>query len=243
MPIVNPSQYDCNRMEKGDIVVVKSRSPLYKFIRKHFWKDKLKIKVRDGWTEPVKYKIEYQEDCTLMYAWDVACIKQYKNCVPCNIGHRPKEIGYKSQILKNLIIGLYNIQIVLKDNTTLTLPANWFDQGIKANENTLKNIKDERMLQETLRYSNIKGSTFKNIVKRDNIEEWIPSYCNICGKPIIFKFNKDLDKVVIDNQCSCGITKLKTSELSYDELALWYLTQLNEDIIKIYKKFWFDREM
>lgn len=243
MPIMNPSQSDCNRMELGDVVVIKSRSPLYKFIRKHFYKDKPKIKIRDGWTEPVKYKVEYQEDCTLMYAWDMACLKKYENCVPCSIGKNPKEIGYKTVLLKSLNIGLYNIQIVFKNNDTLTIPTTWFDQGIKYNESTLRNIKDDRMLQETLRFSNIKGQTFKNIVINDKIEEWIPSYCNICGKPVIFKFNEDPDKVVIDNQCTCGITKLKMKELSYDEFALWYLTQLNNDVKKIYKKFWFDREM
>lgn len=243
MPIMNPSQYDCDRMEIGDVVVIKSRSPLYKFIRKHFHKDKLKIKVRDGWTEPIKYRIEYQEDCTLMYAWDIACLKKYENCVPCAISKDPKDIGRKVKLLKSLNIGLYNVQIVFQDNTTLTLPTTWFDQGIKYNETTLRDIKDDRMLQETLRFSNIKGQTFKNIVLNDEIKEWIPSYCNICGKPVIFKFNEKPDKVVIDNQCSCGVTKLKMKELSYDEFSLWYLTQLNEDIKNIYKKFWFDREM
>ena len=115
------------------------------------------------------------------------------------------------------------------------------EMSIKFNENTLRSIKDDRMIKESLKYSNIKGNTFKNIVKQDKIEEWIPSYCNICGKPVIFKFNDE--KVVIDNQCNCGITKLKMNELSYDEFALWYLTQINDDIKKIYKKFWFDREM
>ena len=243
MPIMNPSQYDCDRMEPGDVVVIKSRSPLYKFIRKYFLKNKSEIRVRDGWTEPIKYKIEYQEDCTLMYAWDMACIKQYSNCVPCVISKDPRAFSRRSVLLKNLTIGLSNIQIVFKDNQTLTLPTIWFDQGIKYNENTLKNIKDDRMVQETLRFSNIKGQTFKNIVSRDEIKEWIPSYCNVCGKPVIFKFNEDPEKVVIDNQCDCGVTKLKMKKLSYDELALWYLTQINEDVKKIYKKFWFDREM
>lgn len=243
MPVMNPSQYECDKMEKGDIVVIKSRSPLYKFIRNHFQKNKLKIKVRDGWTEPAKYRIEYQEDCTLMYSWDLACLKQYKNCVPYVISKDPKDINRRAKLLKSLNIGLHNIQIVFKNNVTITIPTLWFDQGIRFNENTLKNIKNERLLQENLRFSNIKGKTFKNIVLKENIEEWIPSYCNICGKPVVFKFNKDPDKVVIDNQCSCGITKLRMNELSYDEFAIWYITQLNEDIKKIYKKFWFDREM
>lgn len=241
MPIMNPSQYDCDNMEIGDVVFIKPRSFLYRFIRNHFYKDKLKIKVRDGWNEPTKYKIYYQEDCTLMYAWDIACMKQYENCVPVIYSNSPKEQGYKSVILKSLNIGLYNIQMVFQNNKTMTIPTTWFDQGIKFDENTLRSIKDDRMVKESLKYSNIKGNTFKNIVKQDKIGEWIPSYCNICGKPVIFKFNDD--KVVIDNQCDCGITKLKMNELSYDEFALWYLTQINDDIKKIYKKFWFDREM
>ena len=88
MPIMNPSQYDCDNMEIGDVVFIKPRSFLYRFIRNHFYKDKLKIKVRDGWNEPTKYKIYYQEDCTLMYAWDIACMKQYENCVPVIYSNR-----------------------------------------------------------------------------------------------------------------------------------------------------------
>lgn len=241
MPIKNPSQYQCDQMEMGDIVFIKSRTRLYKFIRKYFMKDKIKIKVRDGWTEPVKYKIYYQEDCTLMFAWDIACMKCYNNCVPLMFSNNPKEPGYKTIILKSLNVGLYNTQLVFKNNKTLTIPTNWLEQGIKYNENQMKNIKDERMIRETLKYSNIKGQTFKNIVNQDKIEEWIPSYCTLCGKPVIFKFESD--QVVIDNKCECGMNKLNMNILTYDEFALWYLTQVNEQVKKEYKKFWFNREM
>ena len=112
MPIINPSQYDCNSMEKGDIVVLKSRSFIYKFIRKHFYKDKLKIRVRDGWTLPVRYKEYYQEDCVLMYAWDIACIKKYEDCVPYSISDSPSQLSSRVKMLKSLNIGLYNIQLV-----------------------------------------------------------------------------------------------------------------------------------
>lgn len=241
MPIKNPSQYECDQMEMGDIVFIKPRTRLYRFIRDHFYKDKLKIRVRDGWTEPAKYKTYYQEDCTLMFRWDVACMKEYKKCVPLMYSNSPKEQGYKTVILKSLNVGLYNIQIVFRNNKTLTIPTNWVAQGIKANENTLQNIKDERMINENLKFSNIKGQTFINIIKEKNIESWIPSYCTLCGNPVIFNFKED--KVVIENKCSCGLNKLNMNQLTYDEFALWYLTQVNDVIKKQYKKFWFDREM
>ena len=155
--------------------------------------------------------------------------------------NNPKEPGYKTIILKSLNVGLYNTQLVFKNNKTLTIPTNWLEQGIKYNENQMKNIKDERMIRETLKYSNIKGQTFKNIVNQDKIEEWIPSYCTLCGKPVIFKFESD--QVVIDNKCECGMNKLNMNILTYDEFALWYLTQVNEQVKKEYKKFWFNREM
>ena len=240
MPIKNPSQYECDQIKDGDVIFVRQRSRLYKFIRDKYLKDKVKLKIKDVSGETQEYKSYYQEDCTLYYAWDLACIKTYKDCVPVLLSRNPGKFPYKTAILDSLNIGLLNVQLIFKSGKTLTIPVNWFDQGIKYNENIMKNIKDDRMVKSLIKFSPIKGNTFINIIKEENIEKWVPSYCTLCGKPVIFNFTED--KVVIDNKCSCGFNKLNMLELTYDEFALWYLSQTNEYIKDKYKKFWFERK-
>ena len=63
---------------------------------------------------------------------------------------------------------------------------------------------------------------------------------SVCGEPVIFRFNDD--KVVIENRCNCGVLKLNMSELTYDELAVWFTNQINPDIKRIYTDFWFNKE-
>lgn len=237
MPIINPSQFECDKMEPGDVVFVRERGILYKWYRKHFKKDSLKIKVRKDWSEPIKYVIYYQEDCTLMFSYEIQCIQSFENEVPCMISSSPGGKSLKTERLKNLQIGLYNIQITFKNDLTLTIPTNFFDNGIKNNQLRLKNIEDRRIMQEALKFQRYKAEHFKKVIKDKNIEQWIPSYCSICGNPVIFKFEED--KVVIDNKCNCNTLNLILSEMTYDELAVWYANQINPNVKKEYENFWF----
>ena len=49
MSIINPSQYDCDNSQKGDLILVKPRPLWYKWYRKNFQKDKIILKVRKDW--------------------------------------------------------------------------------------------------------------------------------------------------------------------------------------------------
>lgn len=237
MPIINPSQYDCNQMEPGDLVYVKKRNSLYKWYREHFKKHLTKIRVRKDWNEPETYVTYYQEDCTLMHNWEIQCIQTYEYEVPCMISLDASSAGLTTRLLKSLNVGLYNTQIIFNNDITLTIPTNYFDMAIRANQNTLKNIQDARIIRESLKFQRYKGYHFKKQVEERNLEKWIPSYCSICGEPVYFEFKED--KVVVTNKCSCGTLKLYLDEMSYDELAVWYANQINPNVTKTYEEFWF----
>lgn len=238
MPIRNPSQFDCDKMEKGDMIFVKARSRLYKWYRNHFKKDLIQIKVKENWEEPYTYVTYYQEDCTLMFAWELECIQTIDE-IPCILSLNSYNPGIHTFLLKRIQIGLYNIQIIFKNNLTLTIPTEFFIQGINKNENILKNIKDKRVISEQIKFLKHKPEKFKEIVQKYEIKEWIPAYCSICGTPIILKFNED--DIIIDNQCNCGAMKLSMDKMSYDEFAIWYASQINPITIKKFEKFWFER--
>lgn len=105
------------------------------------------------------------------------------------------------------------------------------------NKNKLDEIAKHRLSNQQLKYQQYKGSTFKQKVLDKNITEWNTSYCSMCGKPLVFKFNEDDISVI--NKCSCGNIKCNYSKLTYDELAIWYTSQVNPVIKSLYKKFWF----
>ena len=237
MPIISPSQYECDNMEQGDVVFVRSRSSLYKWYRKYFKTDAIKIKVRKDWTEPASYVTYYQEDCTLMFSYEIQCIQSFENEVPCMISLSPGDKGLKTFRLKNLQIGLYNTQITFNNDITFTIPTNYFDIGIRNNQLKLKSIEDRRIIQQALKFRKYKAYHFQKAIDEKQIKEWIPSYCSVCGKPVIFNF--DEEKVVIDNKCECNTLNLLMNEMSYDELAIWFANQINPAVIDRYEKFWF----
>lgn len=240
MPKINPSQYDCDNMEVGDVVVVRKVNLLYRLIRKFFLKDKYKIVVRDGWDEPIEYKTYYQEDCTLIYAFEAECVQQYENTVPCIISRDLNSKYSRYTILDVLYIGLYNIQLKYDGNKTLTIPISYIDNAIQKNKNILKASDDKRRIKEAIKYQKFKGSYFEKYVKDNDIKEWVAVYCATCGKPVNFEFSED--NIHINNCCECGSLKFPLSDIDYDEFALWYTNQIvNPATLKVYNKFWFKR--
>lgn len=240
MPIIQPSQYDCDNMQTGDIVFVKTVGTMYKYFRKWFLKDKVKIKVRHDWSDDSKYDEYYQEDCVLIYAYEVACIQKYDD-VPCNIS-RSLNAGVSKTIKLDLLqIGLYNVQIVLDKHTTLTLPTHYFQQAIDKNIEIMKNVEDSRKIQEAIKFQKYKGEYFKKYVIDNNIDTWNALYCAICGNKIEFKFNQD--GIQINNCCSCGTTKFPLDNITYDEFSLWYANQVitHPEVDNYYGKFWFKK--
>ena len=232
MPKYNPSQYECDNLEDGDMIIIKDRTWLYKIVRKIFSKNKLILRIKNNNEEVYAY----QEDCILMYDWDLKALQILDNEIPCLFSNHPDKAGYKSELIKSLRIGTLNIQIVFRNNKTITIPVSPFIKAIKKNEEIIKNIKDTRMVKESIKYLRYKGDYFKNYVKQYNITKWIPNYCYLCGNPIVFEFTDN--KININNQCTCGKNKLSVNQLDYDEFAIWYAGN-GEDIKKYYSKFWF----
>lgn len=237
MPVPQPNQLQCDNMKPGDVVFVKQRSWLYKFIRKYIFKRLPNLRVRASWEEPIKYVEYYQEDCVLLYLYETRCVQEYNNEVPCLISLKEGSQIIKTFPIKKLQVGLYNIQLILNKWLTLTIPLQYIDNAIRKNEKLLQELEDSRKVQELLKFQRYKGNYFKKVVEDKKLEEWVPLHCSICGAPIAFKFNED--KILVDNNCVCGCTVTGAKEISYDELAVWYHSQLNPNIKNIYKEFWF----
>lgn len=240
--IQQPSQYDCDNMQVGDKIFVKDVSPIYKFIRKYFLKDKPVIRVRSIWGKEDNdtYVTCYQEDCTLLYAFEVACVQVLENQVPCVITSSNKVLPEKVVMLPEVMIGLYNI-VISMENQKLTIPTSFIQHAIDKNQDILNAYDDTRKIQEAIKYQKFKGDYFKKYAKEHNIQTWQPIYCSICGKPLVFNFNSD--NIEITNQCDCGALNFKLTNITYDEFALWYTNQIiSKPIIDRYNSVWFKKE-
>ena len=239
MPIHQPSQYNCDKMEKGDIVIVKSVGPIYKYIRKHFLKNKNKIRVRKDWEEPTTYIEYYQEDCTLLFAFEHDCIQTkndvryiYSSKFPFNIS--------TVKTMKSLQVGLYNIQFNISDNESITIPMTDITSAIDKNREILKTHEDYRKIQEAIKYQRFKGDYFRKYVQDNNIDTWTASYCPVCGEKIIFGFMHDKDEIFVENACICNTTKFNLEKMTYDEFSLWYTNQVaSPTALDYFNKFWF----
>lgn len=229
MPIVKPSQYDCDNMKPGDIIYVVKRSSIYKFIRKHFFKDKLKLNVKLSWNDNSR-KQEYQEDCILMYDYELACIQNISK-VPCNISTSQNGKPFYSNYLKSTVVSLYNIQLIFNNNLTITIPLSFIQNAIKQNEYKFKQLDNNRLIQESLKFSKYDGKYFKQLVKDNDINALNINYCQICGEPIRFNFTED--DILVKNLCKCGNITTNKTKMTYDEMAVWYYTLVDP----IYKKY------
>lgn len=238
MSVQSPSQYECDSMVPGDVMFVKKRNFLYKFIRSYFYKDKKKINIRKDWTEPPKYISCYQEDCTIIYEYENRCVQKIDNSVPYTICYGKTMKPLKTKLLKQLEVTLYNVSLKFNNNFTIIFPISYIETAINKNSNIYKTLDDKHRIEESLKFLRYKGNYYKNFVIENNIKEWCPQYCSICGKPIIFKFEED--NIKIENQCECKTININLKEMSYDQLAIWYASQL-DSTKKHYNKFWFNK--
>ena len=239
--IKQPSQFECDKMEKGDVVYVQKVGTLYNWYRKLFKKNAPKIKVRRNWEEPIVYDEYYQEDCILIYAYEVACEKIYNKEVICEYTHHSKLFNRKEVIaLPKLQIGLYNMTVTLPNLDSLTIPISVVSNAINTNSRTLKAFDDNRKVQEAIKFEKYKGSYFKKYVEDNNIDSWVFLHCAYCGKPSRFIFKDDC--VMVENDCDCDNLHINFNKLSYDEFALWYASNVNlPKVIKKYNEFWFKK--
>ena len=236
MPIYQPSQYQINNMEQGDIIYIKKRKSLYKLYRKLFT-NKPKIKVKKYWGS-TEFDSVYQEDCTLVYYYEVMCVQEFSN-IPVIIGKEKGSRSIYTTTLKKLQVGLYNILLIFSNGLTLSLPTDYVSKGIKQNQDKLKIIDNNRIVSELLKYQRHKGDYFKKYVEDNSIEQWTSAYCSVCGKPVVFNFNEN--NIIIDNQCDCGELRVEKTEYTYDEFSIWYYCQTSKIVRKRYDKFWFGK--
>lgn len=238
MPINQPSQYDCDKMKSGDILYVKHRNILYKLYRDIFKKNAKKISVRKDWNQEKPIYVEYyQEDCTLIYEYELKCVQSYKSEVPYVISYR-KINSFKTGLLKSMEVGLYNI-VLQFNKITITIPTSFVQRGIETNIRLFQDLQKGEKITDLIKFGRYNGNRFKKIVQTRHITEWKPSYCVICGQPVILKFNEnDID---IINKCTCGNISINKDKFTYDEFALWFVCQTDKNIVKHYRQFWFEK--
>lgn len=241
MSVKQPSQYDIDNMEPGDIVYIIPRSRLYQLYRKLFKKDLIKLKVKRTEKEQICiYDEYYQEDCILIYAYENMCIQTYKNEVPVAISSSIKCMPKKIVTLKELQVGLYNVTLVFPDNTTYIFPLEYIEKSIQRNQTILHQFDKQRLIKDALKFQKYDGDYFCKYARIHNIKVWNASYCSICGKPVKMHFKKDV--VNIDNKCECGFNKLDIDKMSYNEFANWYSSQTEKVVKERFKEFWFKKE-
>lgn len=213
---------------------------MYKLYRKLFKKDSIQILVRKDFTKtPPEYVQYYQEDCTLIYSYEISCVQSIKNEVPYVISYKASKFK-KQGVIKSLDIGLYNIVISFNNGLNITIPTDFVENSINKNKSKLIDINTAIDILDRAKFNKYSESKLVNKIKNNNINKWIPSYCVICGNPVIFEFKED--KVLINNKCTCGNVTSNKKEMSYKELSAWLTCQTDKNIINSYDKFWLSKE-
>lgn len=234
MSIPKPSQYECDNMQNGDIVMVQRRPFLYKWFRDTFQKDKIKIKIRPVLTSDDRIEV-YQEDCTLVFSWEINGKSEYNDEVPYYIGYNGR-FSKKINKLPTLQVGSENTYIMLQNKLSILIPTTYLRDAINKMDNVRNNIDVERQMQQAIKFSRYKGDFFKKRCKELNLSEWVLTYCSICGNSVKIKF--DNDKLHIVNTCDCGNTQILEEDITWDTVAYLFNSQVQPLIAKKYKEFW-----
>ena len=234
MAIQQPSQYQCDNMKPGDIVFVRNRNIIYKYIRQHFMKNKIKINVRQDFSDNAEIKTYYQEDCTLLYKYEVQCVQKIDDRLPCMIMY--KGTSLITCALSGISVSLENIQLHFENGFGFTFPIKDVINSIDRNKIKLKQLHEQEQSIEQIKLNKFKTNYFKQYVKDNKIKKWKAEYCNDCEKPITCKFYSNNIKII--NNCECGNLKNEVNSMDYDLFSKWYNMQSNEYVKKQYDKFW-----
>ena len=235
MSIQQPNQYQCDNMEQGDIIFVKKRNPIYKLYRKLFMNNKPKINVIKDWTKPDEKVQYYQEDCILIYLYELKCVQSLNDEVPIVIFINNKPVT--SLKIHNMEVSLYNLKITFKNGLSFVIPIDYIKNCLNKNDVQLKNLNNYRIVEQNLKFIRYKGDYFKKYVTNNNIQSWIPYYCSVCGKPVVFTFGEDV--IDINNRCECKNLQSSMKHMTYDEFSIWYASETNNNTKSYYNKFWF----
>lgn len=232
--IVQPEQYEINKMEKGDLIYVIKRPLWYKILRKYLLTNKEQIHVKTDLDNiNSEHKTYYKEDCILIYKYELICSKTFNNQPDYFLSKTLKSTPIK-QTLKSMTINLYNLQLVFKDDTSITIPLDKIKQGIKETEQLLKEINRQDLIDTQIKFLRYKGDYFNKLVHTRNIKQLNIMYCSLCGKSLIFKFRKNCVDVI--NKCTCGNMNIDYKTMSYDEFAIWYASQTESKFKDIINK-------
>lgn len=234
MSIINPSQYDCDNSQQGDMIVIKPRPAFYKWYRSKFLKDKIKLKVRKDWNTDDRIEV-YQEDCTLLFSWEIQGTSEYKDEVPYYIGYNSRFLKYGRR-LKLIQFGSENVNIVLKHGLSILIPTCYVRNGLDKLENTRKNIDTKRQIQQALKFTRYNGEFFQKRCNELDIKNWSVTYCPICGNSVNIEFDKE--EPYINNTCKCGNMLTDSESITWDMVAYIFNSQTQEIIANKYKEFW-----
>jgi len=163
------------------------------------------------------------------------CQQQLDNVI-CNVTKGKIFKNTTTTKLPKVTVTLYSINITFKNGNILSIPINKIQNSINKNTLIFNTIDKQQIIKDEIKYIRYKGDWYKNAVSQYNIKSWTPSYCYLCGKPLVYTFtNNGIDVI---NKCDCGFNKVEQSTITYDELALWCDSQTNKSIINQYNKFW-----
>lgn len=227
--IVQPEQYEINKMTKGDLIYVINRPMWYKLLRKYILTNKEQVKVKTNWDTDNSYNLYYKEDCILIYNYELKCSETFNNQPDYYITKSEKSTPVKNT-LKSMTVNLYNLQLVFKNDTSITIPLDKIKQGIRDTEQLLKEINRQEIVESQIKFMRYKGDYFKQLIYSNNIKHLNIMYCSICGKSTVFNFKKDHIDVI--NKCECGNTTIDLTRLTYDEFAVWYASQTDGNFKK-----------
>ena len=154
---------------------------------------------------------------------------------------------YDKKILKQYTFDYHGLMPWIEEGMSMealqrfNIRYDYLNNAMRKNAQIIKQIDDQRMIDDLLKFQRYKGDYFKSYVERYNIRGWTAAYCSVCGQPVVFDFTPD--KVIITNNCTCGELKLDKPEFTYDELAIWYYNQTSPNVKKVYDEFWFKKEV
>lgn len=234
MSIISPSQYECDNSQKGDLVVIRNRPKLYKWFRKHFQKDKIILKIKKNWTSDEVVEA-YQEDCTLIFSWEIQGKSEFEDEIPYYIGYNNRFVPYGKR-LKKLQFGSENISIMLKSGFSILIPTSYIRTGLDKLEAARRGVDEDRQIEQALKFARYKGDFFERRSKELNIKEWTISYCIVCGNPVKIMF--DEEKPRIDNTCTCGNMVVESEPITWNTVAFWFNSRTQQPVIDKYKEFW-----
>lgn len=234
MAINQPSQYECDKAEPGDTIIIRKRNFLYRWYRDIFQKHKIKLKVRKDWTSNERIEC-YQEDCTLLYKWEVQGQVSYDDEIPYRTGYRGTILG-SAKKLNKVKFGSENILFILHSGLTFIVPTSLIRDGLSKMDNIRNNIDLDRQVHEALKFARFKGDYFKNKCAELNKEYWPISYCSVCGDPVKIEFREE--GPYVNNTCKCGNMSVKSEYITWDVVAYWFNSQTQRQVVNKYKEFW-----